>query len=195
MTRGAVMEQRTKETDAELLALAAEGDTKAARRLTDLYLPGVFALAARMLSDAVAAEDVAQEAFLRLWRQGSSWRAEARLSTWLYRVAHNLCIDRIRQHRRTGELGDTEIVDETESVVVLRHRRQVADIVESAIQSLPERQRTAITLVHFEDLGNIEAAEIMNVSVRALESLLARGRRALGAKLSAQKAELLGEEE
>lgn len=189
------MEKQTKDSDAELLRRASGGDTQAARRLTDLYLSGAYALALRMLGDSAAAEDVAQESFLRLWRQSADWRAEARVSTWLYRVAHNLCIDRLRQRKRTGELGDTVVEDGAVSAVALRQRRQVATIVDLAIQSLPERQRTAITLVHFQELGNIEAAEVMDISIHALESLLARGRRTLKAELADQKTALLGEEE
>ena len=86
--------------DAILLARFAAGDQGAARSLTELLLPGALRQAWRMLGDQAEAEDVAQDAMLRLWRQAADWRAgEARISTWLYRVVHNLCIDRMRRRR------------------------------------------------------------------------------------------------
>ena len=87
-------------SDAVLLERFAAGDQSAARALSDQLLPGALRQAYRMLGDQAEAEDVAQDAMLRLWKQATDWRAgEARVSTWLYRVVHNLCIDRIRKVR------------------------------------------------------------------------------------------------
>ncbi len=180
-------------TDAELMARVAAGDQGACRQLVDQNLGRVVGLAARMLGDRGAAEDVAQEAFLRLWRQSRSWRPDGRIATWLHRVAHNLCIDQLRSRRRLDPGEPPEQADPAAGPAALHQRRQVAAAVEAAIAQLPERQRTAITLVHHQELSNIDAAEIMSVSVEALESLLARGRRTLRARLGGRKAELLGE--
>src|SRR5918997_4063532 len=84
-------------TDAELLARYAGGDQSAARELTSRHAPRIFALARRMLADAAEAEDVTQETMLRLWRIAPDWQDRAAVGTWLYRVASNLCIDRLRR--------------------------------------------------------------------------------------------------
>ena len=180
-------------SDARLLRRAAAGDAAACRTLVDRHLAPLVGFAARMLGDAAAAEDVAQEAFLRLWRQAGSWRAEAAIATWLHRVAHNLCIDQLRRRREVS--GDTvpEIADPAAGPQAAQQRRQVAAIVDAAIAALPDRQRAAITLVHHLEFGNIAAAEVMEVSVEALESLLARGRRSLRERLADERLDLMGD--
>jgi RNA polymerase sigma factor (sigma-70 family) len=91
------------QSDEALLAAYGRGEARAARLLTDRLLPGVWRTARRLLGDEAEAEDVAQEAMLRLWRIAPEWRAgEARVSTWLYRVAVNLCTDRLRRRRGVG---------------------------------------------------------------------------------------------
>jgi RNA polymerase sigma-70 factor (ECF subfamily) len=171
----------------------AEGDAQACRQLVDELLPAIAGFSYRMLGDGGAAEDVAQEAFLRLWRQAPKWRAEARVTTWLHRVAYNLCIDRIRARREVPVAEVPEVADPADGPLIHRHRREVSELVEAAIAGLPERQRVAITLVHYQELGNLGSAAVMEISVEALESLLARGRRALRDALSEQRKDLLGD--
>ena len=154
------------------------------------HLPRLLTLAQRMLGDPVEAEDVAQEAFVRLWRQAGSWQPEARVGTWLYRVAHNLCIDQIRKQRRFSGDPVPELPDPGPGPSALRHSRELGQQVEAALAQLPERQRTAITLVHHQELSNIEAADIMGVSVEAMESLLSRGRRTLRQQLAGLKSDV-----
>ena len=144
-----------------------------------------------MLTDHAAAEDVSQECFLRLWRQSARWRPDATVKTWLYRVAHNLCIDALRKRRESAEL-DPEAPDDRIDPAGELQRRQVAERVEREISALPERQRTALTLAHHMELGNIEAAEVMDISVEALESLLSRARRTLRARLAPEREDLIG---
>jgi RNA polymerase sigma-70 factor, ECF subfamily len=136
-------------------------------------------LAFRMLGDMAAAEDMAQEAFLRLWRQARRWKPQAKVSTWLYQVIYNLCIDQLRHRQWEADEEAPDRPDTAAGPMDLRHRGQLAEIVEAALTALPTRQRTAITLVHLQEVSNMEAAHIMGVSVEALESLLARGRRTL----------------
>jgi len=159
----------------------------------EAHLGRIHGFAWRMLGDAGDAEDVAQEAFLRLWRQAGKWRAEARVGTWLHRVAHNLCVDRLRKRRGDSGEQPPDLPDPAPGPAAERHRAQVARSVEIALARLPERQRAAIALVHYQELGNIEAADIMGVSVEAMESLLSRGRRGLRAALAGMRDDLMGD--
>lgn len=180
-----------RERDAFLLKSVAAGDTKACRTLVDENLKPMLGLAYQMLGNLTEAEDVAQEAFLRLWKQAPSWRADAKIKVWLYRVVHNLCIDRLRKNKRVSGEEVPEVAENPTQAGDI-HDGEVAAIVNEAIFTLPERQRTAITLVHLQEESNKNAAKIMGVSVEALESLLARGRRTLRGKLEKQKGDLIG---
>lgn len=184
-TSGGIADEGAEE--AALLARYAEGDQAAARVLTERLTPRALAVATRMLGDAAEAEDVAQEAMLRLWRIAPEWReGEAKVSTWLHRVVSNLCIDRLRRRKRDGPpLDETpERPDPTASAEARLAAQGVAASLMAAIGDLPERQRVAVTLRHFEDLGNPEIGEILGVSVEAVESLLARGRRTLAKRMA-----------
>ena len=151
----------------------------------DEDLPRMLALAHRLLGDPVEAEDVAQEAMLRAWRQAPSWRpGKARFDTWLHRVALNLCYDRLRRRREVLTDAPPERADPAPGPDRGVEAAQLGDRVNAALARLPERQREAIVLCHYQELGNIEAAALMDVSVEALESLLSRGRRALRAALA-----------
>jgi RNA polymerase sigma-70 factor (ECF subfamily) len=138
-----------------------------------------------MLGDATEAEDVAQEAFLRAWKQAPVWRpGAARFDTWLHRVTLNLCYDRLRRRREIAIDPLPEPVDEGAAPDRGLHAADVGTRVAGALQALPDRQREAIALCHYQELGNIEAAALMGVTVEALEGLLTRGRRALRAALA-----------
>jgi len=178
------------DTDGRLMERIAAGDTGACRIVAVHYLSPVVALATRMLGDQAAAEDVAQEAFVRLWRQAGRWRPEARIGTWLYRVAHNLCLDQLRRRGRLRTDPGEQATEAAEAVpdpagdpTLALDERETTSLLEAAIQALPERQRTALTLVHYRNLPGSEAAAIMGVSLDALESLLARARRRLRSRL------------
>lgn len=178
---------RLAETDADeaLLARVAEGDPAAVRAMVARKLPRLISLGQRMLGDAGEAEDVAQEAFLRIWKQASRWRpGEAKFDTWLHRVALNLCYDRLRRRREVVTDQPPDQADPGPAPDRGLEAQDVAARVSHALQRLPERQREAIVLCHYQELGNIEAAAVMGVSVEALESLLSRGRRALRATLA-----------
>jgi len=171
--------------DEELLSRVAGGDPAAARALVARKLPRLMSLAGRMLGDGAEAEDVAQEAFLRVWKQAPKWRpGAARFDTWLHRVALNLCYDRLRRRREFAYAEPPEQVDEGPAPDRGLQALDVGRRVGRALRSLPDRQREAIVLCHYQELGNIEAAAVMGVSVEALESLLGRGRRALRAALA-----------
>ena len=132
-----------------------------------------------MLGDFGEAEDVVQEAFLRTWRFAPNWRpGAARFDTWLHRVALNLCYDRLRRRASTVEMP-SDLLDPGPAPDRGLHAQDVGRRVDTALQGLSARQREAIILCHYQELSNIEAADIMEITVEALESLLARGRRAL----------------
>lgn len=179
-------------SDAALLARFASGDQEAARLLTEQHLPRVLALANRMLRDVAEAEDVSQEAMLRVWRAAATWEPNgARLSTWLHRVTLNLCYDRLRKKRGAPLDEAPEPEDPAPSVQAQLESAERNTELQKAMADLPERQRAAIVLRHFEERSNPEIADALDVSVEAVESLLARGRRALKAKLKDRKALLL----
>ncbi len=175
----------TTESDARLLALYASGNQAAARALTARHLPRVFAHASRLLQDHAEAEDVAQEAMMKLWKLAPDWReGEAKLSTWLYRITANACTDRLRKRRTVALEAAPEAADESPSAeagLIAADRKQA---LHSAMSTLPERQRNALVLRHFEALSNPEIASTLETSIEAVESLLARARRALADKLA-----------
>jgi RNA polymerase sigma-70 factor (ECF subfamily) len=182
----------SRDPDADLVRRIGEGDARATRILVDRHLRRIVTLARRMLGDEAEAEDVAQEVFLRVWREASRWRpGGAKFETWMHRVALNLCYDRLRRRRERVTDTPPELIDEAPSQFDEVHASDRAKRVEAAVLALPERQRAAITLVCFEEMSNIEAAAALGVSVEALESLLARARRALREALAGELAELM----
>lgn len=171
--------------DAGLLARIGRGDAVATRLLVAAKLPRILGLATRVLRDPIAADDIAQEAFIRVWRTAPRWQAgRARFDTWLHTVVLNLCRDRMRRRRDLGSDDVPDLADPAPdaeaNLMAAQQGRQVAD----AIAALPERQREAIVLVHYQDLAGADAAQVLDISVDALESLLARGRRTLRAQLA-----------
>jgi len=171
--------------DEALLARVAAGDPAAIRGLVAAKLPRLLALAGRMLGESAEAEDVAQETFLRAWKQAGNWKpGGARFDTWLHRVALNLCYDRLRRRREVAMDNPPDRPDDGPGPDRGLEARDVGRRVAAAMAALPDRQREAVSLCHYQEISNIEAAALMGVSVEALESLLSRGRRALRAALS-----------
>jgi RNA polymerase sigma-70 factor (ECF subfamily) len=171
--------------DDELVRRAGEGDAAAVQALVARKLGRVLALAERMLGDAAEAEDVAQETFFRVWRQAPRWRpGVARFDTWLHRVTLNLCYDRLRRRRERPMAEPPDMPDPGPAPDRGLHAADVGRRVRDALQALPARQREAVVLCHYQEMGNIEAAGVMGVTVEALESLLSRGRRALRSALA-----------
>lgn len=171
--------------DEELIGRVARGDSAAVQAFVARKLPRILALASRMLGDSAEAEDVAQEVFVRSWKEAGRWRpGKARFDTWMHRVALNLCYDRLRRRREQPMAEPPDQVDPSPSAERGLQAAQTGERVNRALMALPDRQREAIVLCHYQELGNIEAASLMRVSVEALESLLGRGRRTLRTALA-----------
>lgn len=178
--------------DGALLVAYANGELAAAQVLAERLAPRALSQAMRMLADRAEAEDVTQDAIMRLWKVAPNWRqGEAEVSTWLYRVVANLCTDRLRKRRRGVALdaiaepadGAPSVADRLQDDA--RHRA-----LSEALAQLPDRQARAVSLRHLEGLGNPEIAAIMEIGVEAVESLTARGKRTLAAILAGRKDEL-----
>lgn len=178
--------------DEALLALYANGDRDAARLLMHRLTPRIYRQACRMLRDQAEAEDVTQEAMLRLWKIAPEWRQdEAKVTTWLYRIVANLCTDRLRKRRPNDSLDQVaEPEDGADSVDESMQRKSRSDALNDALDQLPERQKQAVVLRHLDELSNPEIAKIMDVGVGAVENLIARGKRALANVLAKRKDEL-----
>jgi len=182
--------------DASLVAAAANGDAAAFRSLVDRHLSGVLAVARRMLRDDAEAEDVAQEALLRLWRSTDALEVGAQgVRPWLRRVVSNLCVDRMRSGRRLMVVEEVPDRAEPATQLTQMEARDVSQRVDAALKELPDRQRMALTLFHYEGLSQVEVGRIMGISDEAVESLLARARRNLKGALREEWRELLAEDE
>lgn len=179
-------------SDEALLIAFGNGDRHAAEALTLRLSPKVLSYAARLLGgDRAEAEDVCQEAMMRLWKASAKWRqGEAKVTTWLYRVVTNLCTDRLRKRRFVALDAVPEPEDPTPTVADSLQQTARLQALEAALQHLPARQRQAVILRHIEGLSNSEIAAIMEIGVEAVESLTARGKRALAKALAGRRAEL-----
>ena len=171
--------------DLPLLRAIADGDEVACRTLVDRHLVRLHALASRLLGDAAEAEDVCQDVFVQAWKAAPRWRAgSARFSTWLHGVALNACRDRLRRRRPQSDAALDMIGDDAPGPAQRIASEHAGRAVRTAIAALPERQREALVLCHFQELPQAEAAALLEVSVDALESLLARARRTLRQSLA-----------
>ncbi len=179
------------EDDGVLARRVASGDRQAYATLVRRHLPSLLAMARRMLGNAAHAEDAAQEALLRLWTHAARYDpAKARLSTWLTRIVMNLCLDRLRRRQEAPLPDDFDMPVPPRQEQALQ-RDQTAARVEAALRALPERQRTALVLCHYEEMSMAEAASMMETTVEAVESLLARARRGLKRELEPEWRSLL----
>jgi RNA polymerase sigma-70 factor (ECF subfamily) len=170
------------QSDEALMARVARGDERAFRELARRHFAAMLALAAHIIGPADA-EDVAQDAFLRVWTNAPRWQPLAAFRTWLTRIVVNLCLDR---KRRTPVLpleaaGDP--IDPAPDAARHLESRDVDRQVSAAIANLPERQRAVIVLTYREGLSNAETAAVLDTSVSAVETLLVRAKHALRTSL------------
>jgi RNA polymerase sigma-70 factor (ECF subfamily) len=178
------------DSDEVLMARVARGDEPAYRVLTRRHLPAMLGLARRILGNAADAEDVAQEAMLRVWIHAPRWQPLAAFRTWFTRVVVNLCLDRKRRRSWVAIDAAGEIVDPTPGVTEQVEQNEREQQLAAAIAELPARQRSAIVLTYSEGMSNTQVAEILDTSVSAVETLLMRGKQNLRARLS----QIIGDE-
>jgi RNA polymerase sigma-70 factor, ECF subfamily len=178
---------RPEKDDHGLLALIQDGNGQAFATLVERHTERFYRLAYRYLQSKAAAEDVVQDAFLKLWENPAIWQPErnSKFTTWFYRVVVNLCLDQ-RKKKGAVVLDDTmELIDDRESVDESIMRAQEQRMLEKEIAALPERQRAALSLCFAEGLSNQEAAEIMGLSLKALQSLIMRAKTTLKERMKA----------
>jgi RNA polymerase sigma-70 factor (ECF subfamily) len=181
------------QSDENLMARLAAQDEEAFATLLSRHLENVRGLAWRILASHEDVDDIAQDVFLKLWRNPTGFTpGKAKFSTWLYRVTLNACIDRQRKTKTIPlEIIEPFQADKAPNPEANAISSTRATRVNSAIAQLPERQRQAISLSHFQGLGNIETADVLDTTVEAVESLLGRARRSLKASLKNDIDELL----
>jgi RNA polymerase sigma-70 factor (ECF subfamily) len=183
--------------DQALMVAIARGDDIVFARLVGELSPRLLRFARSMLTSSPAeAEEVVQEALLRLWQKAEGWQPHGRISTWLHQVIYRLCIDNLRRRRPSVpiEAVESELEDEGLAPEDRLVRIDEVEAVQAAIARLPERQRIALLLCHFQNLSQAEASTVMALGESAYESLLARARRKLRAMLADGHGGMRGEE-
>ena len=177
------------DTDTQLLEAFLKGDEAAFEALYERHHRSVLNVAYRLLGNRDAAEDIAQEVLLKLYTSPRSYKPTAKLSTWLYRVTYNTCIDEMRRHKSISLPDDQPASRDVASPESALESSELAAVVQSAIASLPEKQRMAVVLQRYEGLSYQEIAEVLKTSIPAVESLLFRAKETLKARLSPYVAE------
>ena len=177
----------------DLMKRIAEGDQAAFSQMVSLHMTDIYRFAYSILRDATRAEDITQETCLKLWTRAGQWTPSGKVRSWLFRITHNLCMDELRGRKVHTDIEKISFTlrDNTPDQADRFSQGETANAVNRALNSLPERQRTALMLVHYSGHTNIESAEIMDLSVDAIESLLSRGRRKMREILEGSRESLL----
>jgi RNA polymerase sigma-70 factor (ECF subfamily) len=179
----------------ELMVRTAKGDEVAFQTLVERHQRAMLNLICRFIGDPIKSQDLAQEVFLRVWQTAKRYEPKAKFTTWLFRIATNLCLNELKASRRRKWLrffhvdtegqgsGEEDFADGSPSPEDLLLFRERSREITGALQSLPENQRMALILKRYEGLSYEEIAGILNCSVSAVESLMVRAKRNLQAKL------------
>jgi RNA polymerase sigma-70 factor (ECF subfamily) len=171
------------ESDEALMLKIAKGDERAFRLLAPRYAARAIGLARRISDNADDAEEIVQEAFLRVWIHAPRWRPAAAFRTWFYRIVFNLALNRKRRAPFAPLAAAGDPADPAPGAAERMEGAERGIRINAAIASLPERQRAAIVLTYNDELSNAEAAAVLGTSVSAFETLLVRARRSLRERL------------
>jgi RNA polymerase sigma-70 factor (ECF subfamily) len=173
--------------DDQLLALIQDGDGQAFAVLVERHTERFYRLAFRYLQNKEAAEDVVQDAFVKLWESPSLWQPErnSKFTTWFYRIVVNLCLDALKKKKPVPLDDDSLVADDSRPVDEMMMREQQQKMIEKEIAALPMRQRTALNLCFDQGLTNQEAAEVMGINLKALQSLIMRAKTTLKERMRA----------
>jgi RNA polymerase sigma-70 factor (ECF subfamily) len=171
-------------TDEQLMQAVSGGDLDAFEEIVFRYRQHVWRTAYRFLGDAMEAEDVAQEAFLKLLEAAPRYRPTAAFRTYIYSILTHLCIDRSRKKRPAGIVETQEIADSSPNPAqsVMAEERQAQ--IRKALGTLPSNQKAAILLRHYEGLSYAEIAQVLGATAKAVEGLISRARVTLQTRLS-----------
>jgi len=175
-------------SDTELMARLARGDVSAIGELARRHQGRALELAFRTLGHWDLAEDVAQEAFMRLYRAAKTYQPQARFTTWLYRIVVNLCLDEQRRLAKAAVPLESVVSQGLPaSQENPAEKKELTELVEAAVQGLPDRQRLTVVLHRYDGLSHAEISEITGWSESAVESLLVRAYANLREKLAKLK--------
>jgi RNA polymerase sigma-70 factor (ECF subfamily) len=180
----------TEPSDETLVAAVARGEERALELLIRRHGGWAARFAERLTGNAAMADEVVQNGFLKIWQKAGTWEGRSRFSTWFYRVLHNLAIDQLRAQRNDHDELDESLHDERAGPQRLAERDQRDARVRAALATLPERQRLALMLSHYEGCSQAEAAAILGIGEGALESLLSRARATLRNALSDERGDI-----
>src|SRR5437870_10853415 len=169
-------------TDFQLVERVQRGEDAAFDELMGRYKRPVLNFAFRMLGEAEA-EDVAQDVFVRVYRRIGDYRLRGKFSTWLFALAHNACIDRLR-YRQRHPTEPLDAAPEPATVSRETETREIGDRIAVAVAELPEDQRTAIVLAEYHGMSYAEIAGVMRCSEKSVESRLYRAKQTLRQRLA-----------
>jgi RNA polymerase sigma-70 factor (ECF subfamily) len=171
--------------DHSLLALIQEGSHDAFAELVRRHSARFYRIAYRFVQSKEAAEDIVQDAFLKLWEDPGKWRGERanKFTTWFYRVVVNLSLDRLKMKRTLPLDEDIQVADERPTADETMMKAEAQKRLETEIAALPERQRIALNLCFDEGLSNQDAADVMRLNLKALQSLIMRAKTTLKARM------------
>lgn len=184
------MQNNTPPTDAALMARIGTGDRAAYTQLVDRHMSRGLNFVFRHMRNTATAEDILQEGFLKVWQHAATWEPQAQFTTWFYKLLYHMCVDYWRKHRRPMEdMADFHeiLADKAPSAEEKIITHQQDTLVRNALNQLPENQRTALMLFHYQELSQYEIASVMQLSVGAIESLLFRGRKKMKELLTTDK--------
>ena len=183
---GGAIPERNAASDDDLLRAIAQEDRRSFQWLMERHVRPMLALSTRVLRNSDDADEVVQEAFLKVWTMAPKWRSdrEAKFSTWLYRVVLNASLDRLRRARYVAEEEAGEQADPAPGGLDRAMARQRERLVSTAMAEMPARQRQALSLYYFSDLSAPEAARELDLTLGAMEALLVRGKRNLRTALA-----------